>query len=130
MWAIINIFLTRNVSTDKLLCIFQVRRSVGIFDVSHMLQTHLLGSDRVSMMESLVVSDIEGLSPNTGTLTLFTNEQGGIIDDLIVSKTDQGYLYIVSNAGCIDKDLALMKACDIDCQSICILFINSQKPLS
>lgn len=44
-----------------------------------------------------------------GTLTLFTNEQGGIIDDLIVTKTDQGYLYVVSNAGCADKDSALMK---------------------
>lgn len=44
-----------------------------------------------------------------GTLTLFTNEKGGIIDDLIVTKTDQGYLYIVSNAGCADKDSAHVK---------------------
>lgn len=42
-------------------------------------------------------------------MTLFTNEQGGIIDDLIVTKTDQGYLYVVSNAGCADKDSAHMK---------------------
>ncbi len=44
-----------------------------------------------------------------GTLSLFTNEKGGIIDDLIVTKTDQGYLYVVSNAGCADKDSAHMK---------------------
>lgn len=44
-----------------------------------------------------------------GTLTLFTNEQGGIMDDLIVTKTDQGYLYVVSNAGCADKDSTHMK---------------------
>lgn len=44
-----------------------------------------------------------------GTLTLFTNEKGGIIDDLIVTKTDQGHLYVVSNAGCADKDSAHMK---------------------
>lgn len=31
------------------------------------------------------------------------------MDDLIVTKTDQGYLYVVSNAGCADKDLAHMK---------------------
>lgn len=42
-------------------------------------------------------------------MSLFTNEKGGIIDDLIVTKTDQGYLYIVSNAGCADKDSAHMK---------------------
>lgn len=50
-----------------------------------------------------------GLDSNHGTLTLFTNESGGIIDDLIVSKTDEDYLYIVSNAGCSDKDLAHMQ---------------------
>lgn len=40
---------------------------------------------------------------------MFTNESGGIIDDLIVTKTDEDYLYIVSNAGCSDKDLAHMQ---------------------
>lgn len=42
-------------------------------------------------------------------MSLFTTEAGGIIDDLIVTKTDQGYLYVVSNAGCADKDSAHMK---------------------
>lgn len=46
---------------------------------------------------------------NQGTLTLFTNDSGGIIDDLIVTKTDEDYLYIVSNAGCADKDFAHMQ---------------------
>lgn len=44
-----------------------------------------------------------------GTLSLFTNDKGGIVDDLIVTKTDQGYLYVVSNAGCADKDSAHME---------------------
>ena len=44
-----------------------------------------------------------------GMLSLFTNEKGGIIDDLIVTKTGQGYLYVVSNAGCAEKDSAHMK---------------------
>ncbi|KAF1590522.1 GCST protein, partial [Spelaeornis formosus] len=43
------------------------------------------------------------------TLSLFTNEAGGILDDLIVSNTSEGHLYVVSNAGCRDKDLALMQ---------------------
>uniref|UniRef100_A0A8C0NFW1 Aminomethyltransferase, mitochondrial n=2 Tax=Canis lupus familiaris TaxID=9615 RepID=A0A8C0NFW1_CANLF len=58
------------------------RRHCSLFDVSHMLQ---------------------------GTLSLFTNEAGGIEDDLIVTSTSEGYLYVVSNAGCWDKDLALMQ---------------------
>ncbi|KFM82915.1 Aminomethyltransferase, mitochondrial, partial [Stegodyphus mimosarum] len=82
------------------------REHVSIFDVSHMLQAKVYGRDRVKYMESLVVSDIEGLNENQSTLTLFTNDHGGIIDDLIVTKTDKEYLYLVSNAGCADKDLA------------------------
>lgn len=86
------------------------REHCSIFDVSHMLQTKVHGRDRVKFMESLVVADIAELQDNQGTLTLFTNEKGGIIDDLIVTNTDQGYLYVVSNAGCADKDSAHMKA--------------------
>ncbi|XP_067096394.1 aminomethyltransferase, mitochondrial [Osmerus mordax] len=86
------------------------RQHCSIFDVSHMLQTKVHGRDRVKFMESLIVGDVAELKDNQGTLTLFTNEQGGIMDDLIVTKTDQGYLYVVSNAGCADKDSANMKA--------------------
>ena len=86
-----------------------VRNHCGMFDVSHMLQSKVYGKDRVKFIESLIVGDIEGLPDNSGTLSLFTNDQGGIIDDLICSKTDKGYLYVVSNAGCKEKDLAHMK---------------------
>ncbi|XP_037100800.1 aminomethyltransferase, mitochondrial [Syngnathus acus] len=84
------------------------REHSAIFDVSHMLQTKVHGKDRIKFMESLVVADISELKDNQGTLSLFTNDKGGIIDDLIVTKTDQGYLYVVSNAGCADKDSAHM----------------------
>lgn len=86
------------------------RQNVSLFDVSHMLQTIIRGKDRVEFIESLVVGDIAGLPDNHAALTLFTNEHGGIIDDLIVTKTNLGYLYVVSNAGCADKDLAHMLA--------------------
>nr|XP_023676787.1 aminomethyltransferase, mitochondrial [Paramormyrops kingsleyae] len=86
------------------------RQHCSIFDVSHMLQTKVHGKDRVKFMESLIVADVAELKDNQGTLSLFTNENGGIKDDLIVTKTDQGYLYVVSNAGCADKDSAHMKA--------------------
>lgn len=79
-----------------------VREQAAIFDVSHMLQFRLLGKDRVKFLESLVVADIEGLQENTGTLSLFTNENGGIKDDLIINKKADE-LYVVSNAGCADK---------------------------
>lgn len=75
-----------------------------------MMQTKVYGKDRFKYIESLVVGDIKDLKPNSGTLTVYTNENGGIIDDLIVSNTSLDYLYIVSNAGCADKDFAHMKA--------------------
>ncbi|UYV65659.1 AMT [Cordylochernes scorpioides] len=45
------------------------------------------------------------LTPGQGTLTLFTNNRGGIMDDLIVTRTTEDHLYVVSNAGCREKDL-------------------------
>lgn len=57
-----------------------------------------------------MVGDVQALPLNHGTLSVFTTETGGIIDDFIVSKTSQGHLYVVSNAGCRDKDLALIKS--------------------
>lgn len=80
------------------------RQQASLFDVSHMLQFKLHGNDRVKFLESLVVADIDGLVDNTGTLSLFTTESGGIIDDLIINKTPE-HLYVVSNAGCADKVL-------------------------
>ena len=74
-----------------------------------MMQTKVYGKDRFKFIESLIVSDIQSLKANSGALTVFTNELGGILDDLIVSNTSLDYLYIVSNAGCADKDLAHLK---------------------
>ncbi|XP_034633205.1 aminomethyltransferase, mitochondrial isoform X1 [Trachemys scripta elegans] len=85
------------------------RQHCSLFDVSHMLQTKVFGRDRVKFMESLVVGDIAELKPDQGTLSLFTNEEGGILDDLIVTSTSEQHLYVVSNAGCREKDWALMQ---------------------
>lgn len=84
------------------------REHVSLFDVSHMLQTQVTGRDQVEFMDSLVVGDVASLAEDQGTLTLFTNDQGGIIDDLIVTKTSRDHLYIVSNAACADTDFAHM----------------------
>ena len=85
------------------------RKHCSIFDVSHMLQTRVHGNDRVEFCEALTVADVQNLKTDTGTLSVFTNDKGGIIDDLIVTKTSRDYIYLVTNAGCRDKDLILMK---------------------
>ncbi|KAJ1724772.1 hypothetical protein LPJ53_000979 [Coemansia erecta] len=81
------------------------RKHASIFDVSHMLQTRIVGKDRHRFLEHLVVGDLKELPVGGSTLSLFTNEQGGIEDDTIVTQ-QQDSLYVVSNAGCADKDLA------------------------
>uniref|UniRef100_A0A4W5PK98 Aminomethyltransferase n=1 Tax=Hucho hucho TaxID=62062 RepID=A0A4W5PK98_9TELE len=81
------------------------RISLSNLDVVLILMHKLLQYDRTSM----IVGDIADLKDNQGTLTLFTNDKGGINDDLIVTKTDRGYLYVVSSADCADKDSANMK---------------------
>jgi aminomethyltransferase len=62
----------------------------------------------VAFVESLVVGDIAGLAENQSTLSLFTNEKGGIIDDTVVMRK-KDHLYVVSNAGCADKILGHLK---------------------
>ncbi|KAJ1744228.1 hypothetical protein LPJ78_000575 [Coemansia sp. RSA 989] len=81
------------------------RKHASIFDVSHMLQTRVVGADRHRFLEHLVVGDLKELPEGGSTLSLFTNEQGGIEDDTIITQQKDS-LYVVSNAGCADKDYA------------------------
>lgn len=85
------------------------RKNCSIFDVSHMLQTKIHGKDRIELIERITTADVGGLPENKGSLTVFTDKvTGGILDDLIVTKTGDGYLYVVSNAGRRDHDKDLM----------------------
>jgi hypothetical protein len=52
-----------------------------------------------------VVADLKELPEHGSTLSVFTNEAGGIVDDTIINK-QKDHFYIVSNAGCSDKDIA------------------------
>ncbi|KAI6220938.1 Aminomethyltransferase [Aphelenchoides fujianensis] len=70
------------------------RNHVSIFDVSHMLQTEIYGKDNIAFFESLTPADLEGLEDNAACLSVYTNEKGGIRDDLVVAKTDEGFLYV------------------------------------
>ncbi|XP_016964610.1 aminomethyltransferase, mitochondrial [Drosophila biarmipes] len=86
-------------------------RQVGsIFDVSHMLQTRVFGKDAAACLESVCTADILSTPDGSGTLTVFTNETGGILDDLIVNKVSEKELYVVSNAAMKQQDMGIMSA--------------------
>ncbi|XP_049548665.1 aminomethyltransferase, mitochondrial [Anopheles darlingi] len=86
------------------------REHGSIFDVSHMLQTYVRGKDVISCFESICTADIKGLKNGTGTLTVFTNSAGGILDDLIVNRVADDLLYVVSNASRKSVDMANISA--------------------
>ena len=66
----------------------------SLFDVSHMGQIRWHGADRLQFIEKCVVGDIAGLNSGSGCLSLVTNENGGIIDDTVITKYDD-YVYMV-----------------------------------
>lgn len=80
------------------------RQNASIFDVSHMLQTNVRGKDAVAWFESICPVDLKGMADGSSSLTVFLNDKGGIIDDLIVTKVNNDTLYVVSNAGRLDVD--------------------------
>ena len=82
------------------------RAKAGLFDVSHMGQVWLKGNDHAHVskgLEKLVPGDISALEPGRIRYTQFTNSDGGILDDLMVtrlaSEEDDGTLYFPTSAG-------------------------------
>lgn len=90
------------------------RANAGLFDVSHMGQVILRAKsgkeeDAALELESLVPVDILGLKEGRQRYGFFTNSEGGILDDLMI--TNRGdHLFIVVNAACKDADIAHMRA--------------------
>lgn len=82
------------------------RAQAGLFDVSHMGQIRLTGADAAKALETLVPVDIVDLPVGMQRYAMFTNETGGILDDLMVANLGNEQLMLVVNAACKDQDLA------------------------
>jgi aminomethyltransferase len=90
------------------------RSSAGLFDVSHMGQIALRPKsgkveDAARALERLVPQDILGLAPGRQRYALFTNETGGLLDDLMVANFGS-HLFLVVNAACKTEDEAHLRA--------------------
>lgn len=81
------------------------RDQAGLFDVSHMGQIILRGEGAAQALERLVPVDIVDLPVGTQRYAMFTNEEGGILDDLMVANA-YDHLFLVVNAACKHEDLA------------------------
>ncbi len=93
------------------------REHAGLFDVSHMGQIRLSGAQAAKALETLVPVDIIDLPVGMQRYAMFTNEQGGILDDLMVANLGNNELLLVVNAACKEQDLAhLRKHLSTHCQ--------------
>lgn len=85
-----------------------VREHCGLFDVSHMLQHRISGNDAKAFLQKVTPIDLDALAPFQGSLLVLLNENGGVIDDCIITKHDDTHYYMVTNAGCREKDLKFL----------------------
>ncbi len=85
------------------------REQAGLFDVSHMGQIRLSGANAAKALETLVPVDIIDLPAGMQRYAMFTNDQGGILDDLMVANLGNDQLFLVVNAACKDQDLAHLR---------------------
>ena len=88
------------------------RQSAGLFDVSHMGQCYIMGPDFETVaraMERIVPADVLGLSPRQQRYSQLLSPEGGILDDLMITRhVSDGTLYVVVNASRKDHDFALI----------------------
>jgi aminomethyltransferase len=87
----------------------QVRQHAGMFDVSHMGVVDVQGAESSAYLRRLLANDVHRLTAGKALYTCMLNEQGGVIDDLIVYKLAEDQYRIVINAGTREKDIAWMR---------------------
>ncbi len=85
-----------------------VRASAGMFDVSHMTVVDVSGADAETFLRRLLTNDVEKLNHGQALYSCMCNEQGQVLDDLIVYKTGDSCYRVIVNAATRDKDLAWM----------------------
>ena len=82
-----------------------VRKSAGLFDVSHMGRFRLAGASTFEFLQGLVTNDLALLVDGQAQYNLMCNELGGVVDDLVVYRGSEGF-FVVVNASNRDKGLA------------------------
>jgi aminomethyltransferase len=86
-----------------------VRNECGVFDVSHMGELEVEGARAREFLQSVLSNDVERIGPGQAQYTLLTNEQGGIVDDLIVYEREPERFLLIVNAANREADLAWLQ---------------------
>ena len=85
-----------------------VRRHAGLFDVSHMGEVSVSGPGAQEYLQRLITNDVSKLSPGRALYSVMCQEDGGIVDDLLVYRDQEGYMCVI-NAARHDADLDWMR---------------------
>ena len=110
-----------------------VRNGVGLFDISHMGRLRFSGPQACDLLDRLVTNDVAGLAVGDVRYALCTNEQGGILDDVLVYRFPNDYL-MVCNASNRDKLLSWIGfhsgdfTADVEDQTVTQVMIAVQGP--
>jgi aminomethyltransferase len=83
-----------------------VREAAGVFDISHMGEFFVRGNDALTFLNGLLTNDAAKLGVGQGQYTLMLNDEGGVIDDLIIYRLKQDEYFLVVNASKIEEDWA------------------------
>ena len=83
-----------------------VRNKLGVFDVSHMGEFWIKGPKAFELVQKLTTNDVAALTDGKVQYSCFTNDKGGIVDDLLVYRFSAEKYLLVVNAANIDKDWA------------------------
>lgn len=81
-----------------------VREKAGLFDVSHMGELHLSGKDALASLQNIVTRDISGMVPGQAAYSPVCNENGGVVDDILVYMLEENNYILVVNASNRFKD--------------------------
>ncbi|MFN6114020.1 MAG: glycine cleavage system aminomethyltransferase GcvT [Bacteroidota bacterium] len=86
-----------------------VRSGVGIFDVSHMGEFFLTGTDALALIQKITVNDASKLTPGKAQYSALPRPDGGLVDDLLVYMLAENSYMLVVNGANIDKDWAWVR---------------------
>ena len=90
-----------------------VRTAVGVFDLSHMGEILVTGSKAQDFLNYVTTNDVSSLTPGAVQYNLLTNENGGVIDDILIYRVPEGF-YLVVNAANKDKDFQWLSSHKLD----------------
>jgi aminomethyltransferase len=96
--------------TSDILEHMKVRESVGIFDVSHMGEFIIEGPRAFDLIQNATANDVASLYDGRVQYSYLPNDQGGIVDDLLVYRFNEEKYFLVVNASNIEKDWNRLKA--------------------